>query len=371
MASTPSCSVLHVASGDLWAGAEVQLFMLARAQLQLGARVAAILLNEGELSRKMQNAGVQVFVFSEREHSILQLLHKAREVMRRLRPDVVHTHRLKENLIGAVAGRLCSIPSVRTVHGAAEFSYQRLQLAKRLVRAVDTWIGTHLQDRIIAVTPELRENLARVLPARKLTAIENGIDPDTFAKNDAIELDSTFVRARRRVGIVGRLVPVKRVDLFLQCAARLRSMEEFADVEFFVIGEGPLREQLEASSNAAHFLGMQSPVHPYLAQLDALVICSDHEGLPMTLLEAMALGVPVVAHEVGGMRLVLEGGRCGWTVSDHSGGGYTEALIAALTQIQEARERARAALERVRSLYSAQRCAQRHLALYGEVIATR
>lgn len=365
-------SVTHIASGDLWAGAEVQLFMLARAQQQLGADVSVILLNDGLLATKLAAAGIAVHILPERSLAAPDILRRMIPLLRRLAPDVVHTHRMKENIVGSLAALANGIPSVRTTHGAAESALSGLSLAKRTVRTLDRVLGARLQKRVIAVTTELRGRLAAFYPRRRLITIENGIDPAAFSTlAPGAALSPTFTQAPRRIGFVGRLVPVKRADLFIAAAAQFAAADTSGNVHFFLIGDGPLRESLVQAAarlrGQVHFLGELSTVHPYIAALDALVMCSDHEGLPMTLLEAMSLRVPVIGHDVGGITDLLDQGRCGKPVSDHSATGYAQAMRSVLDDPNTTRQRTDAAYENVSSRYSAQRCAQRHLELYAQV----
>ena len=116
-------SVLHIASGDLWAGAEVQLFMLARAQCRAGQSVTVLVMNPGVLATKLRAEGLVVHVLPEAQLSPARLFAGIYSLMRQIRPAIVHTHRHKENILGGVAAWLNGIPSVRTAHGAPEFHY--------------------------------------------------------------------------------------------------------------------------------------------------------------------------------------------------------------------------------------------------------
>src|SRR5277367_5793662 len=113
--------VLHIISGDLWAGAEAQAFTQLSALHEANVTVAAALLNEGELAARLRARGVPVTVLDESRLSGTGILLALRRLMREWRPDIVHTHRTKENILGSLANRLAgNVPSVRTVHGASE-----------------------------------------------------------------------------------------------------------------------------------------------------------------------------------------------------------------------------------------------------------
>lgn len=95
-------NVLHIASGDLWAGAEVQMFTLARAlQNDLNIRVNVVLLNHGKLEHELRMAGIRTIVLDESKFNSVRILCQLVRTIRELRPDVIHTHRLKENILGS------------------------------------------------------------------------------------------------------------------------------------------------------------------------------------------------------------------------------------------------------------------------------
>jgi glycosyltransferase involved in cell wall biosynthesis len=143
------------------------------------------------------------------------------------------------------------------------------------------------------------------------------------------------------IGIVGRLQSVKRVDIFLDMAALLIRTQPDIDWRFQVIGDGPLRQPLQRQASElgiddrVTFHGHRSDSVACLAGLDALVMCSDHEGMPMTLLEALTVGTVVLAHAVGGMADVLENSKRGLLVTEHAAPAYAFSLLQLLAISKE------------------------------------
>jgi glycosyltransferase involved in cell wall biosynthesis len=367
--SRMSLSVTHIASGDLWAGAEVQLYMLARAQHQLGNHVTVVLLNPGALAERLEREGITVHVLPETSLSTPAIFIAMRRLLQRIKPDIVHTHRHKENILGGLAAWLNDIPSLRTVHGAPETHYGRQRPGQRIMRFLDHWTGRYLQQRIVAVTHDLTGKLGKEFPRAQLTTIENGIDPEAFTSFAAGETFSPgFAAARRRIGIVGRLVPVKRIDLFIATARLLTEDPELQDIHFFVLGDGPLHATLAGQAmplrDRLTFLGTIERIHPYIAAMDALLMCSDHEGLPITALEAMSLNCPLVAHQVGGLIDLLDRGRCGWPVTEQSPEAYAAAIRSVLGDSHQRTAVLARAKERVSTRHTAKLCAERYLAAY-------
>lgn len=365
--------VLHIASGDLWAGAEVQAFtLISRLARMADTQVAAVLMNEGALAENLRFIGITVFVLDERKSSAFGILAELRNVLCSWRPDVIHTHREKENVLGSIANRTCrKVPSVRTVHGAQENARGRGLggVRHRLVSGLDRWCGRLLQQRVIAVTRELATQLRQQFPPEKVVVIENGVDFEAVRSEAGLAEFRMAVPDAAHVGIAGRLVPVKRVDIFLEMAAALLRENPQHNWKFHVLGDGPLRSSLERLAarlglgDSVTFCGHRQDIATCVGGLDALVVCSDHEGMPMIALEAAALGVPTVAHAVGGLIEVVPPE---FLVSRHDASGYQETVLRALREDARA-VAARHAMQTLRR-FSAQRNAERIRALYEEVV---
>ena len=115
MDESRTINVLHIASGDLWAGAEVQLFTLAKAlNNKQDINISVVLLNHGTLEQKLLRNGINVIVLDESALNGFQILWRLFTAIREIQPDVIHTHRVKENILGSVAALFCNIPTVRT-----------------------------------------------------------------------------------------------------------------------------------------------------------------------------------------------------------------------------------------------------------------
>ncbi|WP_019531038.1 glycosyltransferase [Dasania marina] len=329
--------ILHVASGDLWAGAEVQLFTLVSALAAIeGNALFVVLLNEGELARRLRDIAVPVLVIDESHYGPKQILGRLKAHMLSVKPHVVHTHRLKENIIGALANTYSAKAyCVRTVHGAPEFSYSLIrQTPKWLISRLDKWVGRHLQHKVIAVSQPLSGLLQNIYPASHIAVVLNGVDVDTLSSIKAAELGREGVK---HVGIVGRLVPVKRVDLFLQMAKALvdQANDNYC---FHIIGDGPLLDDLQRQAaklglKDVTFYGHREDATALIKAMDVLVMCSDHEGLPMTALESVAIGTPMVAHAVGGLVPLFETLDVCELVAQHNAEGYAGAVARVLARM--------------------------------------
>ena len=335
--------------------------------------VEALLFNRGLTAERVQGCGVPLTVIDESAHGTFGLLRRMVALLRRTRPDIVHTHGYKECVLGSIAALLAGgIPCARTVHGWVETRARFWQLKKILVRLAEL-LMLRGQRAVVAVSAELGSRLSRYLSKTNVVVIENGIEITAAQTATGTGLPPTS-DTPRRIAIVGRLVPVKRIDLFLQ-VCRLLHDEYGSRVQFLVIGDGPLmleiRHQVQelGLADRTRLLGFVPNVSQHIAGIDALLITSDHEGLPMTLLEAMAHHVPVVAHAIGGIPAVLEDGRCGWLVHRQEPRSYYEAVKSVLQNDAERKQKTASAYHQVVTRYSVRQTAQRYRELYQRVLA--
>lgn len=365
--------VLHIASGDLWAGAEVQMYTLVTSLQGPGASIAVVLLNHGTLEKKLRHAGVDVVVLDETKFCGFRILLKLIRVVRQKRPDVIHTHRHKENILGSISALVNgNIPTLRTVHGVRKHP-RFFDVPQRIINLLNRLTGCFLQKRIISVSEDLASILANEFPVSKIRVIENGVDLDALYRQTGLR-DVEKEERPFRVGMVGRLVPVKRVDIFIGTAHYLLEHDSDTSVEFYIIGDGPLRKELESLSvqlgcdNIVHFLGHQENALLHLQDLNALVMTSNHEGLPMVLLEAMALQVPIIAHKIGGIPGLLDQGTCGMLIDSQEPAAYARAIIRLKEDPELRTLMTEKALAMVTDKYSANKNAAACLAEYTSLV---
>ena len=366
--------VLHVASGDLWFGAEAQMCaLLSELQTRSDVTVAAAVMNPGELMQRLKDADVEVFAFDESTQNGLQILTQLRHVMRTWRANIVHTHRQKENVLGALAAWTLNIPSLRTVHGAAEHHVSRWQLHKlhkRLFVAADHLVAKHLQYCSVAVTDDLAAQLRSTQTRARIETINNGVDVAMVRQVAALGLIARPTPPPWQIAIVGRLAPVKRVDLFIAMAEQVVAQCPGAHV-FHIIGDGPDRATLLAQAQrgaARHmikFHGFQRDILPLMASMHALVNTSDHEGLPITALEALALDVKVIARAVGGLVPLLAQTDNALLVNSKDPREFATALLSALPPTPG--PSSSAAFAPVPEAYTLRASVDRYLSLYTQI----
>jgi len=368
--------VTHIASGDQWAGAEVQLYTLCKFLIQIkDLDISVILLNHGTLEQMLSKNNIAVKVLDETKLNGIQIGWQLFKLYRQTKPDVIHTHRVKENILGGFTAWLVNISSLRTVHGAPEHKPGWLHPHKRLFYILDWMIGRYFQSNIVAVSDELQELLKLKFQEHKLRVVHNGVDINSlmpYLKQPSLK--NHTLKKSYKIGLVGRLVPVKRIDLFIQLAKNMFDLHPEIHFKFHVYGDGPLRPALEQQIKSLNLIdtvymeGHCINIHAQIATLDALLIISDHEGLPMTLLETMAIGVPVIAHSVGGITQTCNNNECCWLIKDNTVDEISQALMKCVKDDVERNKRILNAQKRIKQLYTAAANAENYCVIYRSLI---
>ena len=326
--------ILHLASGDLWAGAEVQLFHLVKQLVQEDdVSILVVLLNPGQLMDELEANGVKVKILNESNLSGIKILWQLNLLVREFKPDIIHTHRNKENVFGGVVSKLNGCKSIRTEHGASEFSFSDFNIKRMIFNMLDLLAGFFLQEKIIAVSDELKGKLLRHYSSSKIKVIENSVDFEYIAKKADEQILLDIDSSQFNVAFIGRFVPVKQVNLFLKIAKATLQENPSLNIHFYMIGDGPLFNDIQEEvihcnlQKRIHLTGFVSNTAPYLKRMNALLFTSEHEGLPMTLLEAMALGMPVISRFLPTIEKVLCDGSCGYIVKSDEIGLFVKEIL--------------------------------------------
>ena len=366
--------IMHIASGDLWAGAETQLYSLVLALSKItNVKISVVLMNHGVLEQKLRNSHIDVFVLDEHKLSLFQIISKLIKLIKKTRPSVIHTHRIKENILGSISAFLSGkIPCVRTIHGAIEHKFSIYNIYRQSLYYLDQLSGRFLQERIISVSYELTNHIYQQFPPNKVQVIENGIQ---ISNQSSQKINITRERLLNlKIGFIGRLVSIKRVDIFLKIAKYFADNHPSVNYHFSIYGEGPLQDQLASLRNdtgtndIVSFIGHHNNIENEYSNLDIIIMCSDHEGLPMTLLEAMSHRVLVISHAVGGIPRLLDHGSCGILIEDNKPELYANAIIEISENPDLFIRKIENAFIRVKTFYSANVVAAKYLEVYSAIL---
>jgi glycosyltransferase involved in cell wall biosynthesis len=362
---------VHLLSGDLWAGAEVQAFHLLVALKGRGRyEPHALLFNEGMLAAKLRQEEIPVSVLPEKGIGTIRLARGAGRALSETRPVLVHSHGYKEDWVASLStrgGR--TVPLLRTQHGSpfpgGRFPYT-------LYYALDRFLARRFFRRTIAVSDAIGREVARFLPEHLIARVPSGI-PFGSAEG-TVEAEFAFPGGTRVVASMGRLSREKRFDRLIDAIGEVR--RRFPEARLLLIGEGPERPVLEKRAaerapGGVIFTGFRSDSTRLVARAELFVLSSEREGLPISLLEAMALGVPVVAPAVGGIPELVRSGESGLLAEEGSASALAP-LIERLLGDPELRARLGAsARETVRRRHDVSRTAASTEQVYAEVLAER
>lgn len=270
----------------------------------------------------------------------LRVLFRLYRLFRTVRPTIVHTHTAKAGTVGRVAAWLARVPvRVHTFHGHVLRGYFGAAKTRAFI-LLERWLANR-STAIVAISPLQAEELVnefRITSRDKIRVIPLGLDLAPFA---ALGHDERRRRLRAEIGVnddivvtcVGRLVPIKNHRLLLHAFHRAKTGGLAA--RLLIVGDGSERPALEALRDELHlkdavqFLGWRHDLDVVYAGSDIVVLSSDNEGTPVSLIEALASGCAVVSTDVGGVRDVLDGGKRGVLVP----AGDAEALAQALRDL--------------------------------------
>jgi sugar transferase (PEP-CTERM/EpsH1 system associated) len=318
----------------------------------------------------LQTSRVRLVTFHKSDGNDPTVIYHLYRVLRQLRPHIVQTHNWGTLLEGVVAARCASVPVVvHAEHGTIQGGRWRL-LTQRLL-----WRAVH---KVLCVSQAHRQRLAEAVdfPADDLLPILNGVDTATFTPRPA---DKETIRAELGlevdplyIGTVGNLRPVKNQALLLQAMQQVCARYSHARV--VIIGDGPLREPLGHLAETlgidkqVHFLGARAEIPELLNAMDIFVLPSLSEGLPMSVLEAMGCGLPVVATRVGGIPEVVVDGQTGLLVASEDAQQLAGALETLVQQADTRMTLGQQGRRRVVVHFSLQRMVREYQTLYESLI---
>jgi len=305
-----------------------------------------------DLDRMLEEAGVEVRYLGKRPGFDYRMYFRLHPVLRDCQPDIVHTHLHVLRYALPFLLLLKRVSLLHTVHN----------LAEREIEPRARWIQRYALNHgvvPVAVAKEVALSLERLYGIQRCRVISNGIPTDSYA---CPQTPRREWRTKERFGTddilfvcVARFAPQKNHSLLLKAFAQGPASDPKAHL--VLVGEGVLREQLEEQAKSlglagqVHFLGLRTDIPDVLGAMDVFVLSSDWEGNPLSVMEAMASGLPIVSTAAGGVADLVESGKQGLIVPLGDVQGFSGAMISLLRN-QEARQRlGLAAARRARQSY--------------------
>lgn len=294
--------------GELFGGVERHVLGLLSGLPARGVSPFLVLFNDGELAAQAREQGVEPIVLPDQNRLLLATSRRLASMLKQRQVRVVHVHGYKATVYCTLARYWYPFVLIKTEHGLPETSGSGMipTMRNRLYHLLDS-VATRIAGMPVCyVTEELRRYHRRAHSGLDGIVIPNGVGKIDRSR---LQRPPEFREDWFNMAIVGRVDTVKGHQLAIEAVAA-KSMP--TNVHLHIVGTGPDEPALRALAETrvvahrVHFLGFRRDVYYYLAHCQALLMPSLHEGMPYTLLEAMALGTPIVASRVGGLAEVLQ-----------------------------------------------------------------
>ena len=367
---TPRRIMFVIWSLDLGGAEQVVIDLATKLDRQFFEPFVCCLNGKGRFAPQVEGLGIKVVALHKRPKFDPWVIFKLVRVMKKEKVDLVHTHLFTANLWGRIAAKLAGVPVVSSEHGMDIWR-------KRLHLTLDQML-TRVNRKIVFVS----EGVKNFYKSRnhslngKGRVIHNGINIAQFQPRidrQAVRKSLGLGESDKVVGIVGRLVPEKAHVDFIEAIEILRQEQE--EIKGLIVGEGTLLGALQKRVKVAGlehhvlFTGFRSDLPALYQAMDIFVMTSLREGFPLTILEAMAAGVPVIATAVGGVKECIEDGEDGLLIPPGDSTALAGAISRVLKDPSFAEFMIRNAKRKVQSHFSVERMVKEHESLYTEALA--
>jgi glycosyltransferase involved in cell wall biosynthesis len=340
---------------------------------------------EGDIEKDARQAGVKLRLLHNLGREIspwndLLTLLKLYFYIKKERFDIVHTHVSKAGILGRWAAKLAGVPIiVHTTHGNIFHGYFNSFFTKFFILLQK--LTALITDKMITLTDIEKEQWLNqgIGKSTQYTAILSGIDLKRFNPEN-VQIEPYEMRKKLGlhtndfvIGTVGRIVPIKGHKYFIQAAAEV--IREIPNAKVLLVGDGPIRNEMEELTvqlgieGQVFFLGVRKDVPELLSIMDLFVLPSLNEGMGRALVEAMAMGLPVIASQVGGVPEVVTDGKTGILVPAQNPTALAKAIVKLARDAKLSRELAQAGYKRAHSAFGAETMVDRISAVYQELLA--
>ena len=371
-------------------GAQENTLLSCIGQLRAGNRVVLVTGPspgpEGELLNRISVPELEVVVIDEMVREISPLKDfkaycKLKKYFRSQQFDVVHTHSSKAGLLGRLAAHAAGVPCVvHTVHGQAFHEYEKAW--KNCIYKFSEWLAARVSDQIYAVAQAMIEQCvkARIAPREKYKVVYSGMDIEAFLnarRESSLREQLQIPPDARVIGTLARLFELKGYEDVMQAFPLV--LQQLPQTHLLIVGDGILRSKLEAAArdgnfaDHVHFAGLVSPdeVPRYLAQMDILWHLSLREGLPRSVVQALACGIPACGYALDGTPEVILDGQTGCCVSPGQLTTIANRTIELLENPQSAEQQGQAGRQLVRERFDKDRMAVILLQEYRKILAKK
>lgn len=329
-----------------------------------------VLLEDAEELEEFRSLGLQVLTLGGAQ-SLPRKIFRLQKHIRKFAPDIIHSHSFQPGVWARVLGYRSA--QVVTIHSCYDY-VEKKNLAHRIKASIEAISIRWSDSKVICVSEAVRRHTLRFsdIDPAALSVLHNGIVTANFTCPDA-SVKSAHAHDELRLVTVARLSKEKRLEVLLQAIARCKALGRF--VRLAIVGDGPERLHLQAKTaeldinDLVEYVGYKKDVRPWLWRAHVYVCTSSIEGLPMSILEAQAAGLAVIATHVGGIPEIIRDRENGFLLA----GGDPEELASCIKNLNENPRLLETiilrGIETVRAEFDIAKVADRHLDIYKSLIA--
>jgi len=294
--------IVHILAGDAWGGKEAQVLAQLTSEGSSRRLAQVLMFNSGRVEERFREKNIDVQVESESQNFFL-LSTSCRDRLRSISPALLVAHGYKEMLVACYCSRALGIPFVTVFHGRAEPLAGFSGLKLKLYEYLGLFVSRNFASAIVCVSQALAKDLG-LYGVHKVRVIYNSHTRSGLPGESKLEV---FPR-RPAVYMIGRLVPVKRIDLALEA---FKGFLSSGAASLYIAGDGQesarLREKADALllGDNVQFFGFREDATDLIGDCDIFLLTSDSEGVPTVMLDAIWNGIPIVSTSVGGIPEVM------------------------------------------------------------------
>ncbi len=326
-----------------------------------------------EIIGEADKRGLNTVIFDSRGRFDLAAIWKVAGFLRKNKTDIIHTHNYKSDIIGFLASRITGTRWIATNH-----VWHGIDKKLKMYELLDGFI-LRFAEKVIAVSEDIRSDLLKKgIDSKKVMLIHNGIDTASFengSRGNTLKTAFGIKDSEIVVTAVGRLSTEKGHDVLLHAAEKVLAVKN--NIKFLIVGDGPLKDSLRSMvrklqlEDKVIFTGIRQDMPEIYAMSDILVNSSFIEGLPLTILEAMASKVTIIATRVGAVPSVIRHNEAGLLVN----AGDASELAGALESLIADREKrirfAEAAYKTVQERFTLKAMTDRYGDIYASITGGR
>lgn len=370
---TKRIKICYLITGLNTGGAEMMLYRLIEKLDKTKYNVIVVsIIPLGKVADKIKELGINVVSLEMKSKLELSVIFRLVHILKEFKPTILHSYLFHANLLGRIAGKIAGVPIIISSIRNTIFGGQIRELALRYTDFLSD------ATTIICETAAKRMISRKVVPKEKLHVIYNGIDPkmyENFSEDDRqkMRMEFNIPDTATLLISVGRLQKQKGYPYLIQSAVELKNRGY--NFVWLIAGEGELRFQLEQMvknyglEDTIRFLGLREDVPKLMFASDIFVLTSLWEGLPGVVLEAMAVGLPVVATDVGGTPELVEDGTNGFLIPPGNPMKMADAIEKLINMSGEARRKIGSmGKEIVKEKFTVETMARKHEGLYVKLL---